>query len=206
MILPTLLSCVRRLGMGTASRCRNIYYRAAGVRMHGYVWMRAVEIPQFHHNIELTRCSLDRGVVLLCSGDRSDTVKLSIGEGSYLNRGTFLDAIESLTIGRHVAIGPGCYITDHDHGLDPSRPPLAQQMIGAPTRIEDWVWIGANAVVLKGVTIGQRTIVGAGSVVTRDLPANVIAVGVPARVLRTRTTSDEPASAASAALLAGTQR
>ncbi|HSV14851.1 MAG TPA: acyltransferase, partial [Tepidisphaeraceae bacterium] len=100
---------------------------------------------------------------------------------------------------RHVAIGPGCYITDHDHGLDPSRPPLAQQMIAAPTRIEDWVWIGANAVILKGVTIGQRTIIGAGSVVTRDLPPNVIAVGVPARVVRQREASDEPTDLARAA-------
>jgi acetyltransferase-like isoleucine patch superfamily enzyme len=73
-------------------------------------------------------------------------------------------------------------------------------MIGAPTRIEDWVWIGANAVVLKGVTIGQRTIVGAGSVVTRDLPPDVIAAGVPARVLRARMPGDQPAA------LAGAQR
>jgi len=199
MMIAALLNLFRRAGQAAASQWRNLYYRAAGVRMHGYVWMRAVEIPQFHHNIQLARCSLDRGVVLLCSGERNNKAKLSIGEGSYINRGTFLDAVESLTIGRHVAIGPGCYITDHDHGLDPSRPPLAQQMIAAPTRIEDWVWIGANAVILKGVTIGQRTIIGAGSVVTRDLPPNVIAVGVPARVVRQREASDEPTDLARAA-------
>jgi acetyltransferase-like isoleucine patch superfamily enzyme len=155
--------------------------------MHGYVWMRAVEIPSSHHNIELQRCSLDRGVVLLCTGPARSGIKLSIGHNTYINRRTFLDVIDSLSIGNDVAIGPGCYITDHDHGIGADQPVLRQEMVSAPTRIEDAVWIGANVVVLKGVTIGRGTIVGAGSVVTRSLPPNSIAVGVPAKVIRSRT-------------------
>jgi acetyltransferase-like isoleucine patch superfamily enzyme len=181
---PTNLA--ERLCMGLASRWRNVYWRARGVRVGGRCWLRSVEIPRDHHNVSLDRCSLDRGVVVLCSGPASAGVKLSVGEGAYVNRRTMLDAIESLTIGRHVAIGPGCYITDHDHGSDPSRPPLEQPMVSRPTVIDDWAWLGANVVVLKGVTIGQRTVVGAGSVVTRSLPPDVIAAGVPCRVIRAR--------------------
>lgn len=190
MILAQPLNLLRRLSMAAASRWRNLYYRAAGVRMRGYVWMRGVEIPQFHRNILLDRCSLDRGVVLLCSGAMNDTVKLSIGHASYLNRNTLVDATESLVIGEYVAIGPGCYITDHDHGDDPAHPPLDQSMVSKPTRIEDWAWIGAHAVVLKGVTIGKRAIVGAGAVVTKDVPPDSIAVGVPARVIGMRSPED----------------
>ena len=176
--------------MGTASRWRNAYWRARGVRVHGYCWLRAVQIPRDHHNVELDRCSLDRGVVVLCGGPPSDAVKLRIGEGAYINRRTFLDATESLTIGRQVAIGPNCYITDHDHGMDPAKSPLEQDMLARPTTIGDRAWIGANVVILKGVTIGERTVVGAGSVVTKSLPPDVIAAGVPCRVIRTRTAAD----------------
>ena len=186
MLISKAVNFVQRLAMGLASRWRNLFYRAMGVRMHGYMWMRAVEIPRDHNNIELTSCSLDRGVVLLCSGPPSDQVKLSIGHGTYINRHTFVDVIESLTIGANVAIGPGCYITDHDHGVDPNRPVLQQEMVSQPTRIEDDAWIGAHVVILKGVTIGHRTIVGAGSVVTKSLPSDVIAVGVPAKAIRAR--------------------
>lgn len=190
MIVSQTLSLAMRLGMGTASRWRNLYYKVLGVRIRGYCWLRAVEIPRDFHNIELDGCSLDRGVVLLSTGSPSQNVKLSVGPGTYINRHTFLDAIESVKIGRDVAIGPNCYITDHDHGSDSSKPPLGQEMIAKPTAIGDWVWLGANVTVLKGVSIGERTIVGAGSVVTKSLPANVIAAGVPARVLRSRTTEN----------------
>ena len=186
MVISRSLNLVQCVTMGLASRWRNLFYRAMGVRMNGYIWMRAVEIPREHNNIELTSCSLDRGVVLLCSGPPSTKIKLSIGPGTYINRRTFVDVIESLTIGANVAIGPGCYITDHDHGVDPNRPVLNQDMVSQPTRIEDEAWIGAHVVILKGVTIGRRTIVGAGSVVTKSLPSDVIAVGVPAKAIRTR--------------------
>jgi len=186
MLIGGTLKLVQRAAMGLASRWRNLFYRALGVHMHGYIWMRAVEIPRDHHSIELNHCSLDRGVVLLSCGRVSSNIKLSIGAGTYINRHTFIDAMESVVIGSRVAIGPGCYITDHDHGTDPTRAPLEQEMVSSPTSIGDEAWIGANVVILKGVTIGQRTIVGAGSVVTKSLPSNVVAVGVPAKVIRTR--------------------
>jgi acetyltransferase-like isoleucine patch superfamily enzyme len=173
---------------GLKSRWRNLLFRALGVRLRGYVWMRQIEIPRNYSEIEIAGgAALDRGVVLLCSGKVTGSIKIRIGAGTYINRNTMLDASELLEIGNHCAIGPGCYLTDHDHGIDPSLPPLAQALISAPTRLGNEVWLGANVVVLKGVTIGDRAVIGAGSVVTKDIPANAVAVGVPARVVRIRT-------------------
>lgn len=176
-----------RLVEASQSRWRNFYYKLLGVKLHGYVWMRQIEIPRNFGEIEIeSPCALDRGVTLLCSGEPLPHPKIYIGAHTYINRHTFLDAIESLRIGQYCGIGPGCYITDHDHGQDLNLPPLKQPMLAKPTRIGNQVWIGANVTILKGVTIGDRTIVGAGSVVTHDLPAAAIAVGAPARVLKYR--------------------
>jgi acetyltransferase-like isoleucine patch superfamily enzyme len=190
-LIRRLILFKRRSAMGIASRWRNVWLKLLGVRVNGYCWLRAIEVPRDHHNIELNGCSLDRGVILLCGGPAGAKIKLSIGEGTYVNRGCFFDATESLTVGRRSAFGPGCYVTDHDHGTDPAKAPLAQEMVSIPTHIGDEVWIGAHVTILKGVTIGDKTIVGAGSVVTKSLPPGVIAAGVPARVIRLR--SDVPA-------------
>ena len=66
----------------------------------------------------------------------------------------------------------------------PEFPPLQQPFIESPTKIEDKVWIGANVTVLKGVTIGKNAVIGAGSVVTKSIPENAIAIGAPAKVIR----------------------
>jgi acetyltransferase-like isoleucine patch superfamily enzyme len=173
---------------GIKSHWRNFYYRRLGVKLHGYVWMRQIEITRNFADIEIeSPCALDKGVVLLCSGEPLPHAKIYIGAHTYINRNTFLDATLSITIGNHCAIGPGCYITDHDHGLDPSLPPLKQPMVAKPTQIGDRVWIGANTTILKGITIGNDTVVGAGSVVTQNLPEKAIAVGVPAKVIKYKT-------------------
>jgi acetyltransferase-like isoleucine patch superfamily enzyme len=196
--IATILRMLDRAVAGVASRWRNGRYRLAGVRMHGYCWLRAIEIPRDHHDISLDRCSLDRGVVLLCGGPprvQGAGPKLIIGEGVYINRNTFLDVIESLEIGPRTAIGPGCYITDHDHGMDPGRAPLDQPMLGRPTRVGEAVWVGAGVTILKGVTVGDRAIVAAGSVVTRDVPPDTVVAGVPARVIKHRSGAAGPAPA-----------
>ncbi len=184
-VAQPMLDLIDRLCTGLASRGRNAYWRARGVHVEGYCWLRAIEVPRRHRCVRLNSCSLDRGVVLLVSGPPGDDVRIDVGPGTYLNRGTILDATVSVVIGRDVAMGPGCYVTDHDHGTDPSASPLAQPMVSRPTRVGDRAWLGAHVVVLKGVTIGDGAVVGAGSVVTRDVPAGAVAVGSPARVVRT---------------------
>ncbi len=131
-------------------------------------------------------CSLDRGVTLLVSGVSGAEPKLVIGKGVYINRGSMLDAHESIVVDAGAMIGPNCYITDADHGMRPGIPLSQQAMTSAPVRIGRDAWLGAGVIVTRGVVIGDGAVIGAGSVVTRDIPENAVAVGVPARVIRYR--------------------
>lgn len=103
---------------------------------------------------------------------------LSIGEETYIVGGSRVSASTSIRIGRRCAISFGVTILDDDgHGF--GLPPYT-----APIRIEDDVWIGCNVTILKGVTIGEGSVVAAGAVVTRSCPPRSLLAGVPARVIR----------------------
>jgi acetyltransferase-like isoleucine patch superfamily enzyme len=183
-----MIRFLHRLGQGVASRSRNLAYRLLGVDFRDYCWLRAVEIPRLWSDITLHGCALDRGVVLLCSGmPRSG--KIEIGHGAYINRYTILDAHERISIGRDAMIGPHCFITDADHGTAPGTSVKSQPMQSRPVIIEEEAWLGAHVTILPGVHIGRGAVIGAGSVVTRDVPAGAIAFGSPARVHRQRDTT-----------------
>ncbi|MFP4311096.1 MAG: sugar O-acetyltransferase [Nitriliruptoraceae bacterium] len=109
--------------------------------------------------------------------------QLRIGARCFANYGLVALDVAPITIGDDVQFGPNVQLLTPTHPIDPE---LRREKweAGAPIRIEDNVWIGGGAIVLAGVTIGRNTVVGAGAIVTRDLPANVVAVGNPARVLR----------------------
>jgi len=174
-----------RLFHGLASRARACVYRLRGVQIDGHCWLRAIEIPREHTAIHLADgVQLDRGVVLLASGDPTGAEKIVIGRAAYINRATMIDASERIEIGARCMIGPFCYLTDHDHSISPQGDAGSGPLFSKPTRLGERCWLGAHVTVLKGVTIGDGTVVGAGSVVTKSLPAGVIAVGNPARVLR----------------------
>ena len=81
-------------------------------------------------------------------------------------------------------IASGCTFVDSDHGTDPDRPMNEQPMKGAPIVLEENVWIGAQCMVLKGVRLGKGAVIGAGSVVTKSVPAGEVWAGVPARRLK----------------------
>jgi acetyltransferase-like isoleucine patch superfamily enzyme len=115
-----------------------------------------------------------------------DTGRVRIGGGSFLNLGAMVAAVELVEIGEHCMLANGCFVTDGDHRYDDPHRPVPWQgfTTKGPTRIGDNVWCGAHVVVTSGVTIGERCVIGANSVVTRDVPAFSVAVGAPARVLR----------------------
>jgi acetyltransferase-like isoleucine patch superfamily enzyme len=172
---------------------RNLYYRVLGVEMTGYVWLRQIEIARNWSDVYLEKgVSLDNGVVIVTGGPVKHG-KVTIRANTYVNRYTIFDGHESIDIGRRCMIGPHCYITDGDHSKEPGRPVQAQPMRTAPVVLEDEVWIGSHVVILPGVRIGKGAVIGAGSVVTASIPANAIAVGVPARVTRMRGETLEPA-------------
>ncbi|WP_446292059.1 sugar O-acetyltransferase [Vibrio vulnificus] len=106
-----------------------------------------------------------------------------LGNNVYANFNLTLVDDTHIYIGNSVMIAPNVTIATAGHPIDPElRRKVAQFNI--PVHIKDNVWIGANSVVLPGVTMGENSVIGAGSVVTKDIPANVVAVGNPCRVLR----------------------
>lgn len=113
--------------------------------------------------------------------------RIRIGSGTFLNLGVMVAAMDLVEIGDHCMLANGCFVTDSNHRFDDPDMPVPWQgfTTRGPTRIGDNVWLGANVVVTSGVTIGERCVVGANSVVTADLPPFSVAVGAPARVVRT---------------------
>lgn len=110
---------------------------------------------------------------------------ISIGSRVWAARGLSVVAHRRVEIGDDVWFGPDVYITDACHDAsDPTRPIGHHMEPAQPVTIGDGAWIGTGVVVLPGVTIGERVVVGANAVVTDDLPANCVAVGSPARVVR----------------------
>jgi len=113
--------------------------------------------------------------------------RIRIGGGTFLNIGVMVAALELVEIGEHCMFANGCFISDGSHRFDDPHKPVPWQgfTTKGPTRIGDNVWCGAHAVITSGVTIGERSVIGANSVVTADIPPFSIAAGAPARVLRT---------------------
>ena len=107
---------------------------------------------------------------------------VSIGSGTYANMNLTLIDDWKITIGKNVLIGPNVTLCTTGHPIDPAH--RQDGMYSFPITIGDNVWLGGNVMVLPGVTIGENSVIGAGSVVTKDIPANVVAVGNPCRVSR----------------------
>jgi acetyltransferase-like isoleucine patch superfamily enzyme len=112
--------------------------------------------------------------------------RIRIGGGSFLNLGVMVASMELVEIGAFCMFANGCFVSDASHRFDDSVQPITWQGFTSkgPTRIGDNVWCGANVVVTSGVTIGERCVIGANSVVTQDIPPFSIAAGAPARVLK----------------------
>jgi acetyltransferase-like isoleucine patch superfamily enzyme len=110
---------------------------------------------------------------------------VSIGDRCLIGRGSGIVGHFSIEIGDDVWTGHNVYITDQNHGYEDVSLPISQQ--SQPERavkIGNGSWLGYGSVVLPGVTIGEHCVIGANSVVTRDVPSYSVAVGVPARVIK----------------------
>lgn len=115
---------------------------------------------------------------------------ISVGDYFYSNHNLVITDGAKVTFGDNVFIAPNCCFTTAEHAIDPDQRKAGME-IAKPITVGNNVWIGAGCTVLAGVTIGDNTIIGAGSVVTKSIPSNVIAVGVPCRVQRQITEDDK---------------
>jgi acetyltransferase-like isoleucine patch superfamily enzyme len=112
--------------------------------------------------------------------------RVRLGRGSFLNLGVFVAAYERVDIGENCMFANGCFITDADHRFeDPCTPIHAQGYnVKGPTIIGDDVWCGVNVAIMGGVTVGEHSVIGANSVVTRDVEPFSVVAGSPARLIR----------------------
>ena len=122
--------------------------------------------------------------------DEHPTPSIIIGNGCEIGEGTHITCANGITIGNNFLTGRRCTITDNSHGTstieDVKLPPLSRQITSKGTvNIGNNVWLGDNVVVLPGVNIGDGAIVGASSVVSKDIPSYTVACGNPAKVLKT---------------------
>jgi acetyltransferase-like isoleucine patch superfamily enzyme len=113
--------------------------------------------------------------------------RMVIGAGTWIGQQCFIHSAGGVTIGAHVGLGPGVKIVTSTHRLEDREAPILHAPIDfAPVVIEDGSDIGVGAILLPGVTVGRGAQVGAGAVVTEDVPPYTIVAGVPARVVRPR--------------------
>jgi acetyltransferase-like isoleucine patch superfamily enzyme len=113
--------------------------------------------------------------------------RMKIGDGTWIGQQCFLHSAGNLTIGRNVGIGPGVKIITSAHVEQGLQTPILHSRVGfSPVQVENDADLGVGAIILPGVSVGRGAQVGAGSVVTHDIPAYAVAVGAPARVVRQR--------------------
>jgi acetyltransferase-like isoleucine patch superfamily enzyme len=116
----------------------------------------------------------------------SDEARIRLGAQSFVGAGCEFDVAELVEVGDRALLAPGCFVTDHHHGVAAGKRIVDQGCTSRAVRIGDDSWIGAKAIILAGVTIGEGAVVGAGAVVTRDVAPGTIVAGVPARQLGVR--------------------
>lgn len=115
---------------------------------------------------------------------------ITIGDDVFINFGCIIFDMGEVVIGNNVMFGPRVGIYTTNHAFDPDER-VRNVVVSKPVRIGDRVWIAADVKIVQGVTIGENSVIGAGSVVTRDIPAGVVAAGNPCRVIRQITEADK---------------
>ncbi len=187
VFMRKLLFGVRRhyLPIGL-SAIRALYWRGLGLHIGAGTRFSSIVVTWPHKVALGERCSVERNVYFNAAGGYADGRTIEIGNGTFIGSGCEFNAIDSIRIGQNCLIASGSRFVDHNHGTEAGTPMKLQPELSAAIRVGDDVWIGVNAVVLKGVTIGEGAIVAAGSVVTKSVEPHTIVGGVPAKLIRAR--------------------
>jgi len=165
---------------------RRFFWSMQGMRIG-----RGTSVPKLYvtwpHQVTIgNRCRIEDFVYFHFDGIHKPGPRIVIGNDCFVGSACEFNITDQIKIGDFCQIASGVRFIDHNHGMA-----LGAKMGEQPCRqagivLEEDVWIGTNAVVLAGVKIGSGAVIGAGSVVTRDVPANAIVAGVPVRLLRYR--------------------
>jgi acetyltransferase-like isoleucine patch superfamily enzyme len=168
------------------SALRRLYWRALGMRIGSGTRLGGLRVTWPHRILIGRNCNIEDGVYLKVAGGYSDKTSIVLGEGCFIGSQCEFNALSRIELGASCLVASGTRFIDHNHGTSLGTPMKDQPEQSADILIGSDVWIGANCVILKGVSIGDGAIVAAGAVVTKSIPALAIAAGVPARLLRFR--------------------
>ncbi len=172
---------------------RTMYWRALGLHAGSRTLLPTIHIT-WPHQVSLgSRCILEPNSSFKFDGIYCPGPSIRFGDDVFIGTGCEFNIRLGLVVGSHALIASGCRFIDHDHGFQRRNAPMSTQADGSERAIEigEDVWIGANAVILKGVTIGRGAIVAAGSVLTKEGGGFEIWGGNPARKLRDRPNTEE---------------
>jgi lipopolysaccharide O-acetyltransferase len=159
--------------------------------------IRIVRIPFYIRGSKYIKWgdNLTSGINLRIDADPIDPFQnnfvLTIGNNVQFNDYVHIGAVQNVVIGNNVLIGSKVFISDHNHGIYtgidqsfPENEPSNRTIHSSPVFIEDNVWLGEHVSILAGVTIGKGSVIGANSVVSKNIPPNSIAVGIPAKIIK----------------------
>jgi acetyltransferase-like isoleucine patch superfamily enzyme len=168
------------------ARSRKIYWELQGMQIGSRTVVPRLMVTWPHQVRIGQRCTLESDIYFKFDGICKPGAHIVIGDNSFVGRGCEFNISKHIDVGRHCLIASGVKFIDHDHGTEISRLMRIQPCTASAIRIEDDVWIGANAVILQGVHIGMGSIVAAGAVVRNDVAPYDIVAGVPAKSLKNR--------------------
>lgn len=184
-----LCSIIHKVTCFLVSAFETVYLKAIGVEFHGKIkfrgWCSVYKRPRSHISLGCG-CSFNSSHYSNHIGLNHRCIITTMREGASIQIGdnvgvssSSITSFDSILIGNNVRIGANCVIMDGDFHLDDPRVAGPK-----PVKICDNVWLGYGVVVMKGVTIGENSVIGVNSIVTKDIPANVIAAGNPCKVIR----------------------
>lgn len=131
------------------------------------------------------RINFDDGVYIDRMVSLRGTGNINIGKYTSIGEKTTILAEQEVTIGDYVQIAQNCVISDNDHVFNKKNTKIMHSGVNKQKiTIQDNVWIGANATIVKGVTIGEGSVVAAGAVITKDVPPHSVAAGIPAKIIK----------------------
>lgn len=189
LIRVKLKSCKGFIFCGKSVTIEHAYMVEAGSNLilEDFVYINALSEKGIRFGRNVT---IGRGTSITCTGIIANKgVGLSIGNNSAIGSNSYIGARGELQIGNDVIMGPMVTIFSENHNYESMNTPIRKQ--GESRKgisIEDDCWIGAGSTILDGVTVGQGSVIAAGSVVTRDVEAYSVVAGVPARLIRSRRT------------------
>ncbi len=165
---------------------RWMYYTARGAYLGKAVIFSKLYFTWPHKVFIDDNCMIEHGVYFKYDGVFSEGKAIVIGKDTFIGTGTEFNIKYGVKVGDDCLIASGCRIVDHDHGVSTSELMRTQPCPGKEINIENDVWIGANAVILKGISIGTGAIIAAGAVLNKSVPAYEIWGGVPAKKIGVR--------------------